>query len=227
MTGKELINIENVSRRYRMGDNEIIALNNASLTISEGELVAIMGPSGSGKSTLMNLVGCLDRPTEGRIRINNRYTEEMDSAELARLRNREVGFIFQQFHLLGGMSLLHNVATPLLYCGIPLAERNKRAVQALSEVGLGSRIRHHPHELSGGQRQRTAVARALINNPSILLADEPTGALDSVTGAKIMALFKTINNKGKTVIIVTHDPNIAAQCDRTIRLMDGKVMNDD
>jgi len=227
MTGKELINIENVSRRYRMGDNEIIALNNASLTISEGELVAIMGPSGSGKSTLMNLVGCLDRPTEGRIRINNRYTEEMDSAELARLRNREVGFIFQQFHLLGGMSLLHNVATPLLYCGIPLAERNKRAVQALSEVGLGSRIRHHPHELSGGQRQRTAVARALINNPSILLADEPTGALDSVTGAKIMALFKTINSKGKTVIIVTHDPNIAAQCDRTIRLMDGKVMNDD
>jgi len=224
MQEEALISIENITRCYRTGENTIMALDGVSLTIGKGELVAIMGPSGSGKSTLMNLLGCLDKPTSGRIKINTRYTEDLTPTALARLRNQEIGFVFQQFHLLPKLTLVDNVATPLLYAGVAPAERKKRAIQALSEVGLGNRLTHRPNELSGGQKQRVAVARALVNAPAILLADEPTGALDSKTGEMILGLFKEINTRGKTVIIVTHDPTIAAACKRVIRLKDGKVV---
>jgi putative ABC transport system ATP-binding protein len=224
MQEEALISIENVTRCYHMGDNKIMALAGISLIIEEGEFVAVMGPSGSGKSTLMNLLGCLDKPTSGRIRINKRYTEDLNPKELARLRNAEVGFVFQQFNLLPKLTLVDNVATPLMYSGVSPSERRIRAVQALSEVDLGNRLKHRPNELSGGQKQRVAVARALINDPAILLADEPTGALDSKTGDKIMGLFREINAGGKTVIIVTHDPDIAAICERIIWLKDGKVV---
>jgi len=219
-----IISLREVTRCYRMGDNEVLALNGVSLAIGKGELAAIMGPSGSGKSTMMNLLGCLDKPTSGRISINGRYTEDLNPAQLAVLRNREIGFVFQQFNLLPKLSLVENVATPLLYAGISPAERRKRAERALNDVGLGNRLSHKPTELSGGQKQRVAVARALINDPAILLADEPTGALDSRTGEKILGLFKEINRKGRTVIIVTHDPHVAEECGRTIRLRDGEVV---
>lgn len=222
----EIISINDVTRCYTMGKNKVMALNGVSLSIKKGELAAIMGPSGSGKSTMMNLLGCLDKPSSGQISINGRCTADLNPAQLAVLRNKEVGFVFQQFNLLPKLSLIENVATPLLYAGVSSGERQKMAIKALSEVGLGNRLSHKPTELSGGQKQRVAVARALINDPAIVLADEPTGALDSHTGERILSLFKEINSKGRTVIIVTHDPQVAEQCGRTIRLKDGEVLQE-
>ncbi len=203
-----------------------MALAGVDLTIERNEYVALIGPSGSGKSTLMNLLGCLDTPSEGKYVLNGRDTSTMNDNELAKVRNQEIGFIFQSFHLLPRMSVLHNVMQPLVYRGIPSAERVKMATQALDKVGLSHRIGHRPNQLSGGQRQRVAVARALVGNPSILLADEPTGNLDSKTSEEIMALFDELHQQGQTVIVVTHEPDIAAHCHRTIRVSDGKIVQD-
>ncbi len=203
-----------------------MALAGVDLTIERNEYVALIGPSGSGKSTLMNLLGCLDTPSEGKYVLNGRDTSSMNDNELAKVRNQEIGFIFQSFHLLPRMSVLHNVMQPLVYRGIPSAERVKMATQALTKVGLSHRMAHRPNQLSGGQRQRVAVARALVGNPSILLADEPTGNLDSKTSEEIMALFDELHQQGQTVIVVTHEPDIAAHCHRTIRVSDGKIVQD-
>jgi len=207
-----------------MGDFIVKALDGVSLAIEEGEFTAIMGPSGSGKSTLMNLIGCLDTPTDGIIQIDGEGTMGMSEAELAFVRNQKVGFIFQQFNLLGKINALENVMTPLLYAGgVGIRERRERAKFALERVGLADRMHHRPNELSGGQKQRVAIARALVNNPSILLADEPTGALDTTTGRQILELFEEINSEGRTVVLVTHDREIGMRCRRQIRLRDGKL----
>lgn len=221
-----MIELSGIVKRYRMGDEEILALNGVDLHIGRNEYVALIGPSGSGKSTLMNLLGCLDTPSEGRYVLNGRDTSTMNDNELARVRNQEIGFVFQSFHLLPRMSVLQNVMQPLVYRGIPSAEREQRARAALQKVGLGDRLTHRPNQLSGGQRQRVAVARALVGNPSILLADEPTGNLDSRTSAEIMALFDELHAQGQTVIVVTHEPDIAAHCARTIRVSDGRIVQD-
>jgi putative ABC transport system ATP-binding protein len=209
-----------------MGEEEFKALDGIDLSIQRNEYVALIGPSGSGKSTLMNLLGCLDTPSEGKYILNGRDTSAMNDNELAKVRNQEIGFVFQSFHLLPRMSVLHNVMQPLVYRGIPKAERVKMATQALGKVGLSDRMGHRPNQLSGGQRQRVAVARALVGNPSILLADEPTGNLDSKTSAEIMALFDELHQQGQTVIVVTHEPDIAAHCHRTLRVSDGKIVQD-
>lgn len=209
-----------------MGEEEIMALAGVDLSIQRNEYVALIGPSGSGKSTLMNLLGCLDTPSEGKYILNGRDTSTMNDNELAKVRNQEIGFIFQSFHLLPRMSVLQNVMQPLVYRGIPAAERARMAAQSLSKVGLGDRMTHRPNQLSGGQRQRVAIARALVGNPSILLADEPTGNLDSKTSAEIMALFDELHEQGQTVIVVTHEPDIAAHCHRTLRVSDGKIVQD-
>ena len=203
-----------------------MALQGVDLHIGRNEYVALIGPSGSGKSTLMNLLGCLDTPSEGRYVLNGRDTSDMDDTELARVRNREIGFIFQSFHLLPRLSVLQNVMQPLVYRGMPRAERQARATRALARVGLADRMGHRPNQLSGGQRQRVAVARALVGEPSILLADEPTGNLDSKTSAEIMALFDELHAQGQTVVVVTHEPDIAAHCKRTIRVSDGRIVED-
>ena len=203
-----------------------MALQGVDLHIGRNEYVALIGPSGSGKSTLMNLLGCLDTPSEGRYVLNGRDTYDMDDTELARVRNREIGFIFQSFHLLPRLSVLQNVMQPLVYRGMPRAERQARATRALARVGLADRMGHRPNQLSGGQRQRVAVARALVGEPSILLADEPTGNLDSKTSAEIMALFDELHAQGQTVVVVTHEPDIAAHCKRTIRVSDGRIVED-
>lgn len=226
MPGEEgrppILEMAGVSRRYRMGDQVVHALREMDLTVHQGELTAIMGPSGSGKSTMMNLLGCLDTPDEGRISINGKAAEELKPAQLAALRNREIGFVFQQFNLLPKLSLVENVAVPLVYARVPTSRRKALAEEKLREVGLGDRLHHRPSELSGGQKQRAAIARALINDPAILLADEPTGALDSRTGEMILALFQEINRRGRTVILVTHDEQVARRCRRIIRLKDGR-----
>ena len=218
-----VIRLQNVKRYFMVGDFIVKALDGVSIDIKRGEFTSIMGPSGSGKSTMMNLIGCLDTPTSGLIDIDGENTAGLNEAELAYIRNRKVGFVFQQFNLLGKMTALENVITPLLYAGISVRERKSRAMEALERVGLSDRMHHRPNELSGGQKQRVAIARALVNNPAILLADEPTGALDSKTGNQIMELFEELNSEGRTVIIVTHDRELGMRSPRQIRIRDGKL----
>lgn len=208
-----------------MGESEVHALRGISFAIEQGEFLSIMGPSGSGKSTCMNMIGCLDRPTSGLVEINGKETAKMTEKELALLRNQTVGFVFQQYHLIASMNVLENVMLPLKYQKVEKSERVERAKQALEAVGLGERIKHRPHELSGGQKQRVAIARAMITKPKILLADEPTGALDSTTGKQVMEMFSKINQEqGTTVIIVTHDPGIGASTERCIKILDGQLV---
>src|SRR6187401_2553655 len=221
-----IIETRDLWKTYVMGSEEIHALRGVNIEIDKGEYVAIMGPSGSGKSTLMNLIGCLDTPTKGPYLLNNKQVSQMNDNELARLRNEEIGFVFQTFNLLPRASALRNVELPLVYAGIPSKDREARAKLALEKVELGSRMGHKPNELSGGQRQRVAIARALVNNPSILLADEPTGNLDSKTGAEIMGLFERLHKTGNTIVLVTHEPDVASFAYRSIHIRDGKVEND-
>ena len=227
MEKKPLISIENLRKTYIMGDNEVKALQSASLNIYKNEYVALMGPSGSGKSTLMNLLGCLDSPTSGVYSLNGNNVANMVDEELAIVRNKEIGFVFQTFNLLPRLSALENVALPLVYAGIPIKIRLNRAKDMLAAVGLKDRMDHKPNELSGGQRQRVAVARALVNNPSIILADEPTGNLDSKTSYEIMQLFEEIHKLGNTIILVTHEPDIAAHAHRIVKLKDGYIESDE
>ncbi len=221
-----LIELHDVHKIYRMGAEEVRALDGVDLTVEEGEYLAIMGASGSGKSTLMNLIGCLDTPSSGRYLLRGTAVETLDDAELAAIRNREIGFVFQTFNLLARTTALHNVELPLVYSGIPRRERRRRALESLAQVGLADRVDHQPSELSGGQRQRVAIARALVNEPSILLADEPTGNLDSATSVEIMELFDRLHDAGNTVILVTHETDIAAHAHRQVTLRDGRVLTD-
>ena len=222
-----LIELRNFSKSYVMGTETIHALDGVNLDIEKGEYVAIMGSSGSGKSTLMNLIGCLDTPSSGAYRLNGTAVEGRSEDDLARIRNREIGFVFQTFHLLPRTTAIHNVELPMIYARVPRAESRRRAAEALERVGLGSRMEHRPNEMSGGQRQRVAIARALVNRPSILLADEPTGNLDTATSEEIMALFAEISRAGNTVIMVTHEADIAAHAARRVVLRDGHVLTDD
>jgi putative ABC transport system ATP-binding protein len=221
-----LIETQDLWKTYVMGSEEIHALRGVSIQIQRGEYVAIMGPSGSGKSTLMNLIGCLDTPSKGSYLLNDKQVSQMNDGELARIRNEEIGFVFQTFNLLPRATALHNVELPLVYAGVSAKDRVERAKAALSKVELDTRMSHRPNELSGGQRQRVAIARALVNNPSILLADEPTGNLDSKTGVEIMALFERLHGGGNTIVLVTHEPDIAAHAHRVIHIRDGQVEND-
>jgi len=221
-----LIETVDLWKTYVMGSEEIHALRGVTIQIERGEYVAIMGPSGSGKSTLMNLIGCLDTPSRGSYLLNGKQVGQMNDNELARIRNEEIGFVFQTFNLLPRANALHNVELPLIYAGVPAKDRNQRAKAALAKVELAERMMHRPNELSGGQRQRVAIARALVNNPSILLADEPTGNLDSKTGQEIMGVFERLHKAGNTIIVVTHEAEIAAFAYRTIQLRDGQVEND-
>jgi putative ABC transport system ATP-binding protein len=221
-----VIELSGIVKTYTMGEETVRALAGIDLSIARNEYVALTGPSGSGKSTLMNLLGCLDSPTSGRYILNGHDVAEMDDDALANVRNREIGFVFQSFHLLPRQTVLQNVMQPLVYRGMPHRERVERATQALRQVGLGDRLGHRPNQLSGGQRQRVAVARALVGQPSLLLADEPTGNLDSATSREIMALFDALHAQGQTVIVVTHEPDIAAHCHRVLRVSDGRIVRD-
>jgi putative ABC transport system ATP-binding protein len=221
-----MIELKGIVKRYVLGEETVLALAGVDLFIGRNEYVALIGPSGSGKSTLMNILGCLDTPTEGQYILNGRDTSSLRDDELAAVRNREIGFVFQSFHLLPRQTALQNVMQPLMYRRMPAAERRERAERALAGVGLGDRLDHRPNQLSGGQRQRVAVARALVGEPSILLADEPTGNLDSRTSAEIMALFDALHGAGQTVVVVTHEPDIAAHTRRTIRVLDGRIVED-
>ena len=221
-----LIETQDLWKTYVMGSEEIHALRGVSIAIQGGEYVAIMGPSGSGKSTLMNLIGCLDTPSKGSYLLNGKQVSQMNDDELARIRNEEIGFVFQTFNLLPRATALHNVELPLVYAGVAAKDRIERAKGALAKVELESRMSHRPNELSGGQRQRVAIARALVNNPSILLADEPTGNLDSKTGVEIMVLFERLHAAGNTIVLVTHEADIAAHAHRVIHIRDGQVEND-
>jgi putative ABC transport system ATP-binding protein len=218
-----LIELRCVSKHYRVGDQTIRALDDVSVEILEGEYVSIIGPSGSGKSTLMTLIGCLDTPTSGEILIDGLDISRSTNAELSRLRNQKIGFVFQSFNLLPKLNVLQNIELPLVYAGVSSRERRERAMAVAEEVGLGERVKNRPAQLSGGQMQRVAIARALVSNPRIILADEPTGALDSQTGEKVLELFRELNRKGRTVALVTHDPDIAAETKRRIEIRDGKV----
>jgi putative ABC transport system ATP-binding protein len=222
-----LIQTDDLWKTYEMGSTEVHALQGVSFTIRRNEYVAIMGPSGSGKSTLMNLIGCLDTPSKGHYWLNGRLVSEMDDDELAHIRNKEIGFVFQTFNLLARATALHNVELPLIYSGVPSRERTERARKSLQMVELSDRMHHKPNELSGGQRQRVAIARALVNNPSIILADEPTGNLDSQTGLEIMKLFDKLHSEGNTIILVTHERDIAEFAHRIISIRDGKIASDE
>lgn len=220
---KEILKMTNLTKSYYMGGEELKALNNVNLVINEGEFVSVLGPSGSGKTTFMNIVGCLDVPTEGHYTLAGQKVEDLSEKELARIRNKEIGFIFQNFQLLPRLSALQNVELPMVYAGVPSAERKKRATAILERVGLGDKLPNLPTQLSGGQQQRVAIARAVVTEPSILLADEPTGALDQGTGQQIMELFKELNKEGRTVIMITHDKNIASNGNRILNIIDGHI----
>jgi putative ABC transport system ATP-binding protein len=222
-----LISMRDIWKTYQMGSEELHALRGVSFDVQRGEYVAIIGPSGSGKSTLMNLIGCLDTPSQGRYWINSKLVSDMDDDELARIRNKEIGFVFQTFNLLARATALHNVELPLIYAGISAGDRNEKAQASLRAVELGDRMMHRPNELSGGQRQRVAIARALVNHPSLLLADEPTGALDSKTSIEIMNLFEKLHAEGNTIIVVTHEPDIAQRAHRVISIRDGNIDKDE
>jgi putative ABC transport system ATP-binding protein len=221
-----LLSLENVSKVYQMGDVEVHALRGVSLTIAEGEFVAVMGASGSGKSTLMNIVGCLDRPTGGVYRLDGEDISRLDRYALASKRNRTLGFVFQSFNLLSRTSALENVELPLLYAGVSTRERHERASAALHRVGLGDRVHHHPNQMSGGQQQRVAIARALVGDPRVILADEPTGNLDSATSVEVMAIFQDLRLSGITVVLVTHEPDIASYAARVVTMKDGRLLSD-
>jgi putative ABC transport system ATP-binding protein len=224
----DVIVVEDLWRTYDMGaEQQVHALRGINVRIRHNEYVAIMGPSGSGKSTLMNLIGCLDTPTQGKYWLNGQLVSELDDDQLARIRNKEIGFVFQTFNLLARATSLHNVELPLIYNGTPTAERLERAKKTLADVGLESRMMHKPNELSGGQRQRVAIARALVNSPSIILADEPTGNLDSKTGVEIMSLFDSLHAKGNTIVLVTHEPDIAEYAHRVVHIRDGQIFSDE
>ena len=223
-----MIHAEDLTKVYQMGDNEVRALDGASFTIDKGEMIAIMGPSGSGKSTLMSIIGCLDVPSSGSYSLDGEAVETLNETKLADVRGRKIGFVFQQFNLLARTSALENVKLPLTYAGVSGKERDDRAMKALERVGLGKRTHHAPNELSGGQQQRVAIARAIVNEPAILLADEPTGALDSKTGVEIMDLFQSLHREnGQTVILVTHDSYVARHTERIIKISDGKIVSDE
>jgi len=221
-----MIDIREITKTYTVGEETVHALSGVDLMVEAGEYLAIMGPSGSGKSTLMNILGCLDTPSSGTYRLNGNEVSKLSDDELAHIRNREIGFVFQSFNLLPRADALHNVELPLIYAGLSAKERRERAAAALDAVGLGDRTRHQPNQLSGGQRQRVAIARALINNPSILLADEPTGNLDSTTGQEILALFDQLHGRGHTILLVTHEEDVARHAHRIIRLLDGRILSD-
>jgi putative ABC transport system ATP-binding protein len=222
-----MIELKDISKNYRMGELDICALDKVSLSVKQGELIAIMGPSGSGKSTLMNVLGCLDRPTSGTYTFESREISAMTDDELAHVRNAKIGFVFQSFNLLPRFTALKNVEMPLIYSGVPAKQRTERAVPVMTMVGLSDRMEHRPTELSGGQQQRVAIARALVNHPPLLLADEPTGNLDSRSGAEILNILVDLNRQGVTIMIVTHDHDVAARCKRIVNLKDGKVVGDE
>ncbi|NEQ49780.1 MAG: ABC transporter ATP-binding protein [Leptolyngbya sp. SIO3F4] len=220
-----LIQLQNISKTYGVGDLQVYALKAVDLTIDAGDYCAIMGPSGSGKSTMMNMIGCLDRPTQGDYWLDGKEIAHLDAKQLAGIRNRKIGFIFQQFHLLHQLTAVENVVLPMIYAGVPAGERESRAIAALQRVGLGDRLANRPSQLSGGQQQRVAIARAIVNQPKLLLADEPTGALDTHMSQEIMDIFAELNQQGMTLVMVTHDPEVAQRCRRTITFRDGRIVN--